>query len=109
MRGMSSHFAEYISLRRRFFRTYAALLIAMAVIAVVMLGGFFGLSNQPWFGIVVFAAGCAMAVSAARNAIAWYRLMSWPCPRCDKLFIVAWWSSWPTNECKHCGLNVESP
>jgi hypothetical protein len=107
---MDSQFAEYISLRRQLFRTYAAAVpIAIAMAAVVLGGAFFELDAQPWFGIVAIAVGCVMVVAAARNGIAWYRLMSWPCPRCDKLFVVAWYSSWPTNECKHCGLKVESP
>lgn len=38
---------------------------------------------------------------------AWHALTQFRCPRCGERFIMAWWSSWPTEECKHCGLKLE--
>jgi hypothetical protein len=40
--------------------------------------------------------------------LGWFDLKNFRCPRCGKRFIVAWWGSWPTDRCKHCGLDVEA-
>jgi predicted RNA-binding Zn-ribbon protein involved in translation (DUF1610 family) len=33
-------------------------------------------------------------------------LTRFPCPRCGKRFILAWWCSWLTYRCMHCGLDL---
>ena len=35
---------------------------------------------------------------------AWFAILRFRCPRCDKRFALSCWSSWPTSTCKHCGL-----
>ena len=35
---------------------------------------------------------------------AWFAILRFRCPRCDKRFALSCWSSWPTSACKHCGL-----
>jgi DNA-directed RNA polymerase subunit RPC12/RpoP len=33
-------------------------------------------------------------------------LTAFRCPRCGKLFTMAWWSTGPGNRCKHCRLDL---
>jgi hypothetical protein len=40
------------------------------------------------------------------GVVTWFTLIGFRCPRCGKRFIMSWWSSWPTNWCKHCGLDL---
>jgi hypothetical protein len=42
-------------------------------------------------------------------SIASLKLWDFRCPRCGKRFVhYSWWSNWPTDRCKHCGLNLGS-
>ena len=36
----------------------------------------------------------------------WLALVRFRCPRCGNQFTISWWSSWPTNRCKHCDLDL---
>ena len=36
----------------------------------------------------------------------WLALFRFRCPGCGKQFTISWWSSWPTNRCKHCDLDL---
>ncbi|WP_428303736.1 hypothetical protein [Lacipirellula sp.] len=107
---MSSQFAEYVFLRRRFWLAGAAfLLLALIEFAIFEGSSLLRVDDQPWVGLAAFAIAAVMVVCVVRAVIAWYRLLNWPCPQCNKLFLLAWWSSWPTDECKHCGLKVDLP
>lgn len=110
MRGMSSQFAEYASRRRRFWLTALAFL-PIAATALVLIGGgaYFRIDGKPWAGLAATVVGSALIAWLVKAAVAWHRLSSWPCPQCNKSFVVAWWSSWPTDECKHCGAKVDRP
>jgi rRNA maturation endonuclease Nob1 len=41
--------------------------------------------------------------------VMWVRILKWTCPRCGKLFSLAWYSWHPTDYCKHCGVVVDTP
>jgi hypothetical protein len=36
----------------------------------------------------------------------WFALNRFRCPQCGRRFIQSWWNNWPTNRCKHCGLDL---
>ncbi len=50
-------------------------------------------------------ASCAFGLGCFVNS---FDLWGFHCPRCGKRFIAAWWGSWPTDRCKHCGLDLGS-
>ena len=107
---MDGQFLEYVLRRRRFwFAYFAVAALALAAIALIGVSVYFRLEDSPWVGLAVIVIGCGFAIWVARAAVAWYRLLSWPCPQCHRSFVLAWWSSWPGDECKHCGLKADCP
>jgi hypothetical protein len=53
-----------------------------------------------------------LPVSVVLNLVVFivsFDLRGFRCPRCAKRFAVSWWNSWPTNRCKHCGLDLFAP
>jgi hypothetical protein len=35
-----------------------------------------------------------------------YQAITWRCPQCGNYFAICWYSAWPGNKCKHCGLDA---
>ena len=98
---------SYQLLRRRTLRYFLA-----------YFGGFFG-----FLAVLLFASAnkldalagsvfllliptmCLLGVGVFLNS---FELRDFRCPRCGKRFAVAWWGTWPTDRCKHCGLDIET-
>jgi hypothetical protein len=104
--------AEYLRLRRRYWRlyfTFVGVLIALMVpLSLLELAkSTFPLPTVVATQLAVFLPGFAfIAIIAWKCAVAWSKLLFWRCPRCGRFFMLAWYSSWPTNYCKHCGLDA---
>jgi len=96
---------SYARLRRRYWRC----LLGMPVLLVVFgppIAAFERELNPCVRGILLssfIVAWCACWVGGVGT---WFALIGFRCPRCGKRFIMSWWSSWPTNRCKHCGLDL---
>jgi hypothetical protein len=50
-----------------------------------------------WLIVLVCWVGFMMSMLA---------LWGFHCPRCRGRFAISWFSNWPTDRCKHCGLNL---
>lgn len=53
--------------------------------------------------VVLIPISCMFGLGAF---LASFDLRDFRCPRCGERFAVSWWSSWPTNRCKHCRLDL---
>lgn len=97
--------SSYLVLRRRY---WSSVILGMTL----GLGAFVVTSLVPWapvVGPVTFLGFIPCVGFLVKAAITWVRILRWPCPRCSKSFVLAWYSSWPANQCKHCGLSMHSP
>ena len=59
------------------------------------------------FDTLIFLLSIAFIMCQVVALGAWHSLMQFRCPRCGERFILSWWSSWPGEACKHCGLKLE--
>ena len=55
-----------------------------------------------WGSVLALTTGTCWIVSA----VSWLMLMAFRCPRCGNHFMWSAGTSWPTNQCKHCGLDL---
>lgn len=97
---------EYERLRhrqRRFILGYAGPFAAFMVLP--------GVGSERLYPFLVFVfplllfSTCACVVGGFLTSI---DLRDFPCPRCGRRFTTSWWISWPTDRCKHCGLDLAS-
>ena len=59
--------------------------------------------------LVAAAGGFVSAVFGTAAIVTWLELLNWRCPRCGKRFVVSAVDNIPTDECKHCGLDLSRP
>jgi hypothetical protein len=57
-------------------------------------------------GTVLLLLALGFLTCWAVGSATWIWLLRFRCPRCGKRFIVTWWSSWPSDRCKHCALDL---
>jgi hypothetical protein len=105
----SAQWAEYRRLRKTYWKMllYCFLLILIPIgigrLGLLKCGLHINLSIL--ICIVVIIGGSLFFYLRA-----WFRLLRWPCPRCRKPFAFSWFKGgWPTNTCKHCGIDIERP
>jgi len=93
---------EYARLRRRWWRFFL-LAIGFAVLGAPVFFVDRAEGYVRWLAVVgnVLSGGFVIAA-----CVSWFALLKWPCPRCGKRFILGVNDSLPTDECKHCGLNL---
>ncbi len=94
----------------------AALVLALPPLIFLLVFELVGLQLVPAVpAMVPFLNGLGFAwrngwyiwiVSATFALIA---LRGFRCPLCGKRFVRKGWSSWPTDRCKHCGLDLATP
>jgi len=99
---------RYTGLRRRYWRS---LLVGIPLISGAglfgMFEGEFGPLLNPVIGrVLVVSVVAGFLTCWVGGVVTWSSLMRFRCPRCGKRFILSWYSSWPTNRCKHCQLDL---
>lgn len=94
-------FETYVRLRRLFFS------LLPCGFAAIAMGGFGSFLLPASVGFILgFVGVVAFVMVWITSAITWIRILLWPCPRCSKSFVFSWWSTWPTDQCKNCGLRI---
>ncbi len=97
--------SRYVRLRRRYWRCFLGGAAFFAIFGTPLL--VFGNHMNP-------IARCVLGSMLGIGSIAcwvgglatWFALVGFRCPQCGKQFVMSWTSSWPTNRCKHCGLDL---
>ncbi len=99
---------RYTSLRRQYWRSLlvATVLISGAGLFGLFVGEFGPLLNPVIGRVLTVLLPAGFLTCWVISVVTWSSLMGFRCPRCGKRFILAWYSSWPTNRCKHCGLDL---
>jgi hypothetical protein len=96
---------RFFGLRRICGRLYLGGIGIFAVLATCL-----GVFEQERYPVLVevlcLTLGVAFALCWLGFFLGWRSLTHFDSPRCGKRFIMAWWSSWPTSACKHCGLTL---
>ena len=104
--NLDRHWEDYRKRRRSFWKTFLSIPLLMALCAVIVVVA------QPEPGplavALAFAIACGLLIAFVVYLRAWFRLLTWPCPVCGRCFASSWWSTWPTNTCKHCGAELGS-
>jgi hypothetical protein len=96
-------FESYLRMRSRYFSlTIGAAAAVMSAVLSVRIPYY----HYPLSGIIAVIFGALFGVLCIWSMLTWFQILRWPCPRCGKSFVFACWSTWPTNQCKHCGLSV---
>lgn len=99
---------QYAGLRRWIWRYYfvgVALILGFGLTA--KLNKDFGPLLDPGFGSLLFVPwvvgylACFIGFSVTGSSLRRFR-----CPRCGEHFALVWYSSWPTDRCKHCELDL---
>ncbi len=97
---------SYVRLRRRYWRCWLGM-PASLVVLVALIPVFGHTLKNPYVRGALFSllivAWCACWLGCA---VTWFALMGFRCPRCGKRFLISWWSSRPSNRCKHCDLDL---
>jgi DNA-directed RNA polymerase subunit RPC12/RpoP len=96
---------EYGQLRRRLLLFFLCGCVSFVAFGLPLLVAADRL--PPWLRTTL---GVAAAVTGGVSWIGcmstWLILLYWKCPRCGKRFILSSGSSFPTNFCKHCRLDL---
>ncbi len=66
----------------------------------------FHVPTNSLLALVTAFGALATGVFIVAAGLAWLTLLHWPCPRCGKRFILGRGNNFPTNRCKHCGLDL---
>jgi hypothetical protein len=96
---------SYVRLRRRYWRCFFGMALLLVSIAI-SLSALRGEAAARVRVSIATACGIAYCACALGAILSWSALMRFRCPRCGKRFVLAWWSSWPTDRCKHCELDL---
>jgi hypothetical protein len=99
---------RYIGLKRRFWKSFFGGLSILLPLAFFSLFAEELHLAEELHPIVKGIIGVPLVVGFfscwVTCVLTWSSLMRFRCPRCDKKFILTWYSSWPGITCKHCGL-----
>jgi hypothetical protein len=98
---------SYVRLRRRYWRCFFGMpgLLVLLVFGAAISAFEHGLSPSVR-GILLSLFIVAWCACWLGSLVTWFTLVGFRCPRCGKRFIMSWWSSWPSDRCKHCGLDL---
>lgn len=96
---------RYTRLRRRSRRWHLTFLLT-ALLAIPLLAAAGALPYPVVRNLLVAAFAIGFLGQWSGTLITWSALTRFACPRCGRRFIMIWWSSWPTDRCKHSGLNL---
>jgi hypothetical protein len=92
-------------LRRRYWRSLLGVFAVLVVIGGAISA--FVDERDPIPRRILFSLALAVFCAVfAVNVATWFALMGFRCPRCGGRFILSWWSSWPSDRCKHCELDL---
>jgi 4-amino-4-deoxy-L-arabinose transferase-like glycosyltransferase len=96
---------QYRQLRRQCWRSFAGFIATAAVVGLPLAA--WGDQMNPMVRDVLGVALLIALVACFAGAVtAWIALLRSRCPRCQGSFVLAWWGSWPTSRCRHCGLDL---
>src|SRR5579859_3608574 len=98
---LDKHCEDYRKLRMSFWKTLlcAPLLMVLCWVLILVFGP---ISRFPAVGFACLIVWFGLHLRAS------IRLTTWPCPVCGKHFSFAWWSTFPSDTCKHCGVKLGS-
>ena len=105
--SLEREWEEYRRRRRSFWKTFLSIVFLMICLGMVSLVEGPNPANK-FVGAFALPLFVSIAVCFGLYLRALFRLRTWPCPVCGKHFSISWWSSWPTDTCKHCGAEVGS-
>jgi hypothetical protein len=96
---------RYVRLRRRYWRSTFGAVALFAVFGTPLF-----VMDQKLHstlrGVLGSILGVGFLACWLGGVVSWFELRSFRCPRCGNQFIVSWTNTWPTNCCKHCGLDL---
>ena len=93
---------RYLRLRRLWWRCWFGGIALFAVLGTPLF--VFKQMNPLLQGAIGTVLGVGFLGCWVGCVVAWFGLVTLRCPRCGGRVMMSWWSSWPTNRCKHCGL-----
>ncbi len=105
---------RYRRLRRRYWRCLLGLpaIVIVGYLFAVLLEIFPALSalwdeeNSILRHALLSLAGVGWCVCLLGGVVTHFRLMAFRCPKCGGLFVWTWWTNWPSDRCRHCGLDL---
>jgi hypothetical protein len=98
--------ARYTNLRRWYWRFYLGGVAWFAVLGTPLFA--FGSRLNPLVeSMLAVPLVLGFLTCCVGSLVAWSALTRFRCPRCGERFIISSSSSWPTPNCKHCGLRLE--
>jgi hypothetical protein len=97
----------YVRMRRRYWISLFGMNLLIFVVAIPVSAVRSELHPivRGTLDLLVTVACCACMLWGVVAGIA---LIGFRCPRCGKRFILSGWRTWPSNQCKHCGLDLGS-
>ena len=99
--------AEYWRLRRRYWQFFLGAAVSFVIFGLPLIA--YGDRMHQVYVVVLGMLTAVLGVIGWTGAlVTWAVLFNWPCPSCGKRFILSRTSSWPTDYCKHCGLDLGS-
>jgi hypothetical protein len=108
--GLDIQWAEYRKRRRHFWLSFFGIFLVPLPILLIVLT-YQSLFNTRHIYLELLLAlflGASMFAYFGLYVVQWYRLLTWPCPRCGRSFVFSWLNGWPTNRCKHCETVIDS-
>ena len=96
---------RYVRLRRRYWLCFLGEVVLVAVFGTPLFV-FADQMNSIARDILVSVLVVGFVACSVVTVITWFALVGFRCPRCGNQFMMSWTNSWPTNRCKHCGLDL---
>jgi hypothetical protein len=98
---------RYVRLRRRYWWSFFGGIAVMAV-PLCAFSVFRDLVPQAFIDFALPFIGAAFMALCVVNLVTWFQLIAFRCPACRQRFVLSVFSAWPSDRCRHCGLDLRA-